>query len=220
MSTSPDWTAIALLGSLHGVNPAMGWLFAVSLGLQKQTGRAVWSALGPLAVGHALAVAAAVAAAAVLGIALPLSWVRFVAAGALLGVGVLHLRGHMHVRAGIGGMRVGRRQLTTWSFLVSSAHGAGLMVLPFVLRDGSATTHDNANAHAHAAHLGSVMPGDQLTAVFATLVHTAGYLAVCGTIAWVVYTWLGLRFLRNAWINMNFVWAIALVATALATPLI
>ena len=78
--------------------------------------------------------------------------------------------------------------------------------------------HEHANAHA--AHLASVIPGDQMTAVLATLVHTAGYLAVCGTIAWVVYTWLGLRFLRNAWINMNFVWAVALVVTALATPLI
>jgi hypothetical protein len=223
MSASPDWISIALLGSLHGVNPAMGWLFAVSLGLQAQDGRAVWSALGPLAVGHALAGAAAVAAPAVLGIALPLGWVRLVAAGALLGVGVLHLRGHTHVRTGAG-MRVGGRQLTTWSFLVSSAHGAGLMVLPFVLRDESSATHEHANAqtnaHAHAAHLASVISGDQMTALLATLVHTAGYLAVCGTIAWVVYTWLGLRFLRSAWINMNFVWAIALVATALATPLI
>ena len=94
------------------------------------------------------------------------------------------------------------------------------MVLPFVLRDESSPMHEHADAHAHAAHLASVMPGDQMTALLATLVHTAGYLAVCGTIAWVVYAWLGLRFLRHAWINMNFVWAVALVVTALATPLI
>jgi hypothetical protein len=223
----PDWVSIALLGSLHGVNPAMGWLFAASLGLQAQSGRAVWSALGPLALGHALSVAAALATAAVLGIAVPPALLRWIAAAALLGFGVLHLRPHTHPQwlRRVGGMCVGPRQLTTWSFLVSSAHGAGLMVLPFVLGRGPTTPSGNADVHSvaggHAAHLAGVAvsgAGGQTTALFATLLHTAGYFAVAGAIAWVVYERLGVRFLRSAWINMNVVWAGALIVTAVATP--
>lgn len=122
-------------------------------------------------------------------------------------------------------MCVGPRQLTTWSFLVSSAHGAGLMVLPFVLGRSPMTTGGNASAHSgvggHAAHLAGVVVSDaggQTTALFATLLHTAGYFAVAGAIAWLVYERLGVRFLRSAWINMNVVWAGALIVTAAATP--
>ncbi len=146
-------------------------------------------------------------------------WVRWIAAGALLAFGVLHLRSHSHPRWGVGGMCVGPRQLTTWSFLVSSAHGAGLMVLPFVLRSGDNERRRTRapGVGGHAAHLAGVAvsgAGDHTTALLATLVHTAGYLAVAGAIAWVVYERLGLRFLRSAWINMNVVWAAALIVTA------
>jgi hypothetical protein len=225
-AATPGWISIALLGGLHGVNPAMGWLFAASLGLQAQSGRAVWSALAPLALGHALSVAAALAAAVVLGLAVPPALMRWIAAVALLGFGVLHLRPHTHpgwLRR-VGGMCVGPGQLTTWSFLVSSAHGAGLMVLPFVLGRGSMSTGGNAGAHFgvgdHAAHLAGVFVSDagQTTALLATLLHTGGYLVVAGAIAWVVYERIGLRFLRSAWINMNVVWAGALIVTAAATP--
>jgi hypothetical protein len=219
MSMHPDWASIALLGSLHGVNPAMGWLFAVSLGLQARSSRAVWSALAPMALGHALAVVTAVAAVMILGIVLPLEWVGWTAAVALLGFGVLHLRPHTHPRWGVGGMCVGPRQLTTWSFLVSSAHGAGLMVLPFVL--GPATMNGDAHMHSaggsHAAHLASIgLSSGHTTALLATLLHTAGYCVVSGAIAWVVYERLGLRFLRTAWININVIWAAALIVTAVA----
>ena len=213
-----DWTSIALLGSLHGVNPAMGWLFAVSLGLQAQSRRAVWSALAPLALGHALAVGAAVAAAAVLGTVLPLSLLRWLAAGALLGFALQHVRRHSHPRWGVGGMCVGPRQLTMWSFLVSSAHGAGVMLLPFVLAPGITSAEAHSTAGGHAGHLASIaVPGSEATALLATLVHTAGYLAVAGVIAWIVYERLGLRFLRTAWINMNVIWAGALFVTAVVT---
>jgi len=223
----PDWVSIALLGGLHGVNPAMGWLFAASLGLQAQSGRAVWYALAPLALGHALAIAAALAVAAVLGIVLPPAPMRWIAAAALLGVGVLHLRSHTHPRwlRSVSGMRVGPKQLTTWSFLMSSAHGAGLMVLPFVLGRGQMPTSGYAGAHSgagvHAAHLAGLAvsgSGAQTTALFATLLHTASYCAVAGAIAWVVFERLGVRFLRHAWINMDVIWAGALIVTAVATP--
>lgn len=225
MTAPAEWTSIGLLGGLHGVNPAMGWLFAVSLGLQAQSRRAVWSALPPLALGHALAVAVAVAAAAALGVVLPLGSVRWIAAAALLGFGVMHLRSHSHPRWGVGGMCVGPGRLTMWSFLVSSAHGAGLMVLPFVLPGGSATLSADAHAHSaagsHAAHLaGAAISASHTTALLATLLHTVSYIAVSGVIAYVVYQRLGLRFLRSAWINMNAIWAVALIITAVATPLV
>ncbi len=203
----------------------MGWLFAVSLGLQAQSGRAVWSALAPLALGHALAVGVALAIGAMLGVVLPLSGLRWIAAAALLTFGLWHLRPHTHPRWGAGGMCVGRWRLTTWSFLVSSAHGAGLMVLPFVLPavtgSVSADMHAHSAAGGHAAHVaGMAMSTGQTTALLATLVHTLSYIGVSGTLAYLVYQHLGLRFLRTAWINLNVIWAVALIVTAVATPLI
>jgi hypothetical protein len=219
-----EWTSIGLLGGLHGVNPAMGWLFAVSLGLQAQSGRAVWSALAPLALGHALAVAVALAIAAVLGVVLPVTSVKWITATALLTFGIWHLRSHVHPRWGVGGMCVGRWRLTTWSFLVSSAHGAGLMVLPFVLPGVMGTTDGDAHAHfagGSHSHLPSIaMTAGQSTALLATLIHTLSYIAVSGAIAYFVYRHLGLRFLRTAWINLNVIWAVALIVTAVATPLV
>jgi hypothetical protein len=198
--------SIVVLGAVHGINPAMGWLFAVSLGLQAGSGRAVWRALLPLALGHALAIAAALTVAAFLGVVLPLSWLRWLAAGALLSFGAFHMLRHRHPR--FGGMCVGARDLTVWSFLMASAHGAGLMVLPFVL---GVTVQ---SAHAHAEHA-TVSAG-----LLATTLHTASYLLVAGSFAWIVYWKVGLRLLRSAWINLNLIWAAALVITALVTPLL
>ena len=225
MTAPAEWTSIGLLGGLHGVNPAMGWLFAVSLGLQAQRSRAVWLALGPLALGHALAVAVALAIGALLGVVLPSTSVRWIAAAALLSFGVWHLRSHAHPRWGVGGMCVGPWRLTIWSFLVSSAHGAGLMVLPFVLPGVTETVSAGAHAHSagasHAAHgAGIAISAGQTTALLATLVHTLSYIAVSGAIAYLVYQHLGLRFLRTTWINMNVIWAVALMVTAVATPLV
>jgi hypothetical protein len=220
MPMHPEWMSLALLGALHGVNPAMGWLFAVSLGLQARSGRAVWSALAPLALGHGLAVVAALATVALLGVVLPLTWIRWIAAAALLAFGALHLRGHAHPRWAMAGMCVGAKQLTLWSFIVSSAHGAGLMVLPFVVSRGAGSAGAYAmGATDHSAHLAGLAPSaDHTVAVAATLTHTAGYLLVAGIIAWVVYERVGLRFLRRAWINMNIIWAVALIVTAVVTP--
>ena len=203
---------IVLLGAVHGINPAMGWLFAVSLGLQAGTGRAVWRALGPLALGHALAIAAAVMIAAVLGIVLPLDWLRWIAAAVLLVFGGYHAFRHSHPRR--GGMCVSARDLTVWSFFMASAHGAGLMVLPFVLR--SSVDHTSAHAHMNMAGIS----GAAGVSLLATLLHTVSYLLVSGTLAWLVYQKLGLRFLRVAWVNLNLVWALALVVTAALTALL
>jgi hypothetical protein len=217
----PEWTSIALLGALHGVNPAMGWLFAVSLGLQAQRGGAVWSALAPLALGHALAVAAALAVASALGVMLPIAWIKGMAATLLVVLGVRHLRPHTHSRWRLGGMCVGLRQLTAWSFVVSTAHGAGVMVLPFVLRAGAHGGSPAQPVDAHAMHLAGIAPnGGELAGVLATMIHTAAYLGASGAIAWLVYEKLGLRLLRRAWFNMNVIWAVALIATAAMTAVL
>jgi len=206
-----------LLGAAHGINPAMGWLFAVARGLQERDRRAVWRALGPLAAGHALAIGCAIAVAFAAGSVLPMSWLRWVVAASLLAVGVDGLMHHRHVR--LGGMRVNGRQLATWSFLMASAHGAGLMVLPFVL--GAATSARGAMHHDHMAMLGeATMPraagiaGLDATALVAPLVHTTGYLVVTVLLAVVVYEKVGLRILRSAWINVNALWCMSLIGAA------
>ncbi len=212
------WVAIFVLGIWHGVNPSMGWLFAVGLGMQEHNRRAVWRALLPLALGHGLAIIIAIAAAALIGMVVPLGIVRWVVAGTLLLFALSRLVSHRHPR--FGGMRVGARDLTVWSFLMATAHGAGLMVVPFVLGAGG-SGHDMTAGHA--MHMASVMPmigGTRFLGLLAAGVHTLGYLVVTGAIAALVYERLGLRLLRTAWINLDLIWIAALVVTAVVTPFI
>lgn len=223
------WVGLLTLGALHGVNPGMGWLFAVALGLQEGNGRTVWKALPPLMAGHALAVAAAVGLAVVLGLVIAPSDVRWVVGACLFGTGMFHLLRHRHPR--FGGMRVGARDLVIWSFLMASAHGAGLMALPFIPTAGLATADAHATTHHHHHGPTASEPAPQgdsrqveqtgrvgragWLAVLATVIHTIGYLVVTGAIATVVYYRLGLRLLRRAWVNMDRVWAGALILTSL-----
>ena len=208
------WLALAALGAGHGLNPGMGWLFAVALGMQEGRTRAVWRALSPLALGHALAIGAAVLAAAALGRLLPPSALRWIIGSSLLGLGALRLLRHRHPR--YGGMRVGFRELTTWSFLMATAHGAGLMVLPLLVGGSDAGSHPGPSG-AHAMHLAaaSVVPvsGPLGAGLWATAMHTAGYLLVTGLIAVVVYRKLGLRMLGTMWINLDLIWGGALLVT-------
>jgi hypothetical protein len=221
-AASIPWVPLFLLGAAHGINPAMGWLFAVARGLQERDRRAVWRALGPLAAGHALAIGCAIAVAFAVGSVLPMSWLRWVVALSLLAVGVDGLVHHRHVR--LGGMRVNGRQLATWSFLMASAHGAGLMVLPFVL--GAATPAQGAMHHGHMAAVGAMVTpraagiaGLDSAAIVAPLVHTAGYLAVTVILAVVVYEKVGLRILRTAWVNVNALWCVTLIGAAVLVVL-
>jgi hypothetical protein len=214
------WVTLLGLGALHGVNPGMGWLFAVALGLQGGRGRAVWRALPPLALGHALAIGAVVAVALVVGVAVPVEILKWVVAGLLLTVGVARLVRARHPR--YGGMKVGARDLSVWSFLMASAHGAGLMVAPVLLEMGSRAGHIGHGGWSHAEHLAPLAAGlhqGLVAGLAATGVHTAGYLLVTALVALVVYHRLGVRLLRTHWINLDLVWAAALILTALATPL-
>ena len=198
-----------LLGAFHGINPAMGWLFAVALGMQEQRGSAVAKALVPIAFGHALAVGSVVLAAAYLGMALPRDAIRYSVAAILFGLGIYSLVRHHHPRW--VRMQVGFKDLTLWSFLMASAHGAGVMVLPVLLGSSTVEAADQMAGHHHA--LAAASP---LAALLAG-VHTAAYLGVTGLVAWVVYTKLGLAILRTAWLNLNQIWAAALVVTSLVT---
>lgn len=202
------------LGVVHGINPGMGWLFAVGLGLQEADRRAVWRAMLPLALGHALAIAGAVAAGLVVGGMIPVDPLKWGVAAILLVFGVERIVRGRHPRW--VGMQVGFRDLTLWSLLMASAHGAGLMVLPFVLATGGA----EPAAMDHLQHSAGPMGGLPLDGVLATLLHTAGYLAATAGVAVVVYEKLGLRLLRRFWINLDLLWGLALIVTAVMTPLV
>jgi hypothetical protein len=191
----------------------MGWLFAVALGFQRESRAAVWGALGPLAIGHALAIAVTILVAGIVSLVVPLELLQWGTALLLVGLGVYRLVRSRHIR--FGGMQVDARELAIWSFLMAFSHGAGLMVLPLVMGDVPVTMH--AHHVAHASVFGSGDLGWSGTT--AALIHTAGYLLVTGLIAVIVYERVGTKFLRTAWVNLDLIWAAALIVTGVATVL-
>jgi hypothetical protein len=200
------WDAMVALGAYHGINPGMGWLFAVALGMQQGSARGVWRALPPIALGHAMAVGLVLLAAALAGVIVPPGTMKLLVAGLLLSLGLFRLVRHRHPR--YGGMHVTFGTLTVWSFLMASAHGAGLMLLPFVMHMPGALA-----AGAHSEHLAVASHSVPLSNAAAVGVHTLAYLGVMTLVAWGVYRKLGLRLLRTAWFNLDWLWAGALVAT-------
>ena len=203
------WAALFLLGAYHGINPGMGWLFAVALGMQEKSSRAVWRALVPISVGHALAIGVMVALAGLVQAVLPLRSVKMGVAVILFAFGFYHLLRHRHPR--YGGMQVGFGDLAIWSFLMASAHGAGLMVLPILFGMGGRDSIAGPPVSMHHVTLAAL--SGSATNLSAVLVHTLGYLVVTGFVAWVVYEKLGLALLRKAWLNLDLIWAVALVVT-------
>jgi hypothetical protein len=216
VSESWPWLTLAVLGAYHGLNPAMGWLFAVALGLQEQRRGAVLQALPPIALGHAIAILLAVLVVGVAQIVVPLDVLRYVCASMLILFGLYKLARRRHPRW--VGMRVGFRDLTAWSFLMATAHGAGLMLVPVLLRLSS--TKQMQGAHAHGAHTDHPpMPGSAtvLADLAAVGLHTLALFAVMGVIAMVVYEKLGLMILKRTWFNLDLLWAGALVGAGLIT---
>ena len=209
-----DWHAMVFLGAYHGINPGMGWLFAVALGMQQGSVHGVWRALPPIALGHAAAVGVVLTIVGLAQVVVPLDALKVFVAVMLMTLGMYRLWRHRHPR--FGGMQVGFRDLTIWSFLMASAHGAGFMVLPFVLHDPAALV---AAGHEHAAHLGTVPTNLAIADATAVAIHTLAYLTVMALAAWVVYRKLGLSLLRKAWFNMDWLWAVALVVTGVVVLL-
>jgi hypothetical protein len=200
------WLALAGLGAFHGVNPAMGWLFAVALGLHRQSRAVVLEALIPIALGHGLAVAAVALAVAALGIVVDPRAVRVVAGILLIAWALYHWRYGSRHRVRIG-MQTGMAGLALWSFLMAGAHGAGLMLVPALWPLGV--------AHGSHAHHGTTAIDSLPVTLAAIGVHTLAMLAITGVIAVLVYEWLGLAFLRGGWINFDLLWIAALAVTGL-----
>jgi hypothetical protein len=201
------WLTLVGLGAFHGLNPAMGWLFAVALGLHRQRRAIVLLSLLPIAVGHALAVALVALAVVSLDRVVDRRIMSLVSGLALVGWALYHWMYRSRHRVRIG-MRTGMVGLTVWSFLMASAHGAGLMLIPALLPLGRV-----AAMHSHAGHVMS--PGSLEIALAGVGVHTLAMLGVTGIIAIVVYEWVGVAFLRRGWINLDLIWTIALVVTGL-----
>jgi hypothetical protein len=213
------WLTLALLGAYHGLNPAMGWLFAVALGLQERSRAAVIRAFAPIALGHAASVAAVLALFGVAQALFDPGVLRLAGGAVLIIFGLYKLLAPMSHPRWVG-MRVNFRDLTTWSFLMSTAHGAGLMLMPVLLRlsGGGVQAADNAAAHAnhaaHAAHMQMASAAVAPTAEFvAVAVHTTTMFLVMAAIAVVVFEKAGLAILRRAWINLDLIWAAALIVT-------
>jgi hypothetical protein len=210
------WLALAGLGAYHGLNPAMGWLFAVALGLQERRLGAVLRAFTPIALGHVLAVSAAVLVVGVAQIVVPLDALRYACASVLILFGLYKLVRRKHPRW--VGMRVGFRDLTAWSFLMASAHGAGLMLVPVLLKLSPAQPMQGIDGHAdHAAHGAGPTAAAMLADLAAVGLHTLAMFVAMGLIAVVVYEKFDVMILKSAWFNVDLLWAGALVAAGAVT---
>jgi hypothetical protein len=201
MTDAWPWLTYAGLGAFHGLNPAMGWLFAVALGLHRQSRAIVMASLVPIAIGHAASIAVVAGLLVVAGILIPDDLVRIGSALLLLAWAVYHWRfAHRHrVRFG---MQVGLGGLAVWSFLMATAHGAGLMLWPVLM---ASCVSVNSNDVALAAPF--------LTALAGVGLHTLAMLITTGFLATLLYEWLGLSNLRRAWVNVDLLWVLALLVT-------
>lgn len=219
MSTAWPWLTLFGLGAYHGINPGMGWLFAVALGLQEKGRRGVLRAIPPVALGHALSIGIVVGLFWLARASIPERPLRYGAAAILFSFAIFRLVRSRHPKW--VGMRVGFRDLTLWSFLMASAHGAGLMLVPVLLVwPGSSGT----GLHGHAGHvfngghfamMHASGTGNPLQWLAAVGMHTAGFLSVATVIALLVYEKLGVAILRRAWFNLDLIWLIALAASGI-----
>jgi hypothetical protein len=217
------WLALILLGAYHGLNPAMGWLFAVALGLQEGRREAVIKAFWPIALGHAAAVTLVVAVVLAAQVVVPMGVLRYLGAGALILFGLYKLIRRKHPRW--VGMQVSFRDLTAWSFLMASAHGAGLMLVPVLLELSGTMQEMEHRAHeahehwGHSVHLFLANPA-VLADFTAVAVHTLAMFAVMAVVALVVYERLGLMILKRTWFNVDLLWAGALVGAGVITLIV
>jgi hypothetical protein len=205
------WLAVIALGAYHGLNPGMGWPLAVSNGMWAKKEQAVFATFLPLAGGHFLAMAAAL-----LPFALFLAYldwsqtIRIAAGGMVVAFGVYKLVNRRHPRIAA---RLGPKHLTLWSFLTATAHGAGLMLAPIALGLCSGVSETDRGHEA----MSELMRSGIATSIAVSTVHTIAMVVAGGTMAWVVYRWAGLKLLRNAWLNLESVWAASLIVTGLVS---
>jgi hypothetical protein len=205
------WLAVFGLGMFHGINPAMGWLFAVALGLQEQRRAAVFRALPPMVLGHALSIGIIIAVLLLARVTVPPRTLKIAAAAILFAFGLYRLLRSRHPNW--VGMQVGFGDLTLWSFIMASAHGAGLMLVPFFLPSSAVgEPHHHHDTHQmHALAFANFSAPSLLIA--AVVIHTLGYLVTTVLVAIVVYEKLGVAILRHAWFNIDLLWMLALMIT-------
>jgi hypothetical protein len=215
------WISLVVLGAYHGLNPAMGWLFAVAIGFQERRLRAVVTALGPITLGHALAIGLVAVPVGLLGLVIPQQLLMSMIGLTLLGFAGYKIATRLRHPRWVG-MRLRSRELVLWSFLMATAHGAGLMLAPVLARmreDAVPSALAQAEHAGHLAHAGHISHqgsagGDALaSAVTSVILHSAAMFAVSALIAVVVYRELGVEVLRRAWINLDLVWVGAFVVT-------
>lgn len=212
-SAAWPWLAVAAMGAYHGLNPAMGWLFAVSLGLQDRSRKKIFTAMLPIAVGHLASITMVVALIAWGAMTINPRMLQLVGGAAVAGFGAFRLlSSRLHYRW--VGMRVSAWDLVVWSFLMASAHGAGLMLFPVLINLPMCTTGPSAPVLA-AARAGFNASAIAQTALWVVLLHTAAMLAVMAPVAIAVYDWIGLGILRRAWINVDKLWAATLMGSGL-----
>jgi hypothetical protein len=205
------WDVLIILGAYHGLNPGMGWLFAVARGLQERRRSAVWESFLPIALGHEAAIAIIVALVVVAQFLIAPQVLRIAGAITLFAFALYRLwRKRAHPRG--FGMRIGARGLFGWSFLMSSAHGAGLMLVPILLKQS--TTGGGSQDMTLIASVSSFSPWQGLAA--ATL-HTAALLVVMSLVAIVVYERVGVGFLHRAWLNVDLIWTVTLLVAGVIT---
>ena len=198
------WLAVIASGLYHGVNPGMGWPLAVSAGLMERSSRALVAALWPLSVGHLLAMLLVILPFALL-VAL-VEWQRQIQIGAsllVIGFGIFRLVNRRHPRALA---RIRPTQLGLWSFAVANAHGAGLMLVPVYL--GLCRAADVDKGHAAA---GALINANFGMAVLVSVVHAVAMIAAGGFLAWLVYRYLGLKFVSRSWFDLDGIWAVSLI---------
>jgi hypothetical protein len=213
---APIFTMMAF-GAYHGLNPGMGWLFALSVGLQNRSERAIWRSLFPIAAGHASSLALVAVLVFVSAHYISTPMLEITTALILIGFGIYKVVNYYRHPRWVG-MQVGMRDLTWWSFLMATAHGAGLMIAPLVLTMALPCVETNTSsmaavgAHDHMAmtHAGVAMGAD-LGIVLGILMHTLAMLVIMALVAWFVYKRFGLQILRSHWINFDLIWAAALI---------
>ena len=217
------WLGLIALGAFHGLNPAMGWLFAVARGFQERKLRAVLGAFGPITLGHAVAIALVALPIGLLGMSIPRDWM-LIASGAML-IGLAAIRQIARIRHPRWiAMRVRPRELAVWSFLMATSHGAGLMLAPIIAGTSQTATvaaedhsmhmgHQAGQMADHSAHLQGIDQTSLGSAMLAVSLHTAAMFFAGVMIALLVYRIVGVEGLRRYWINLDLIWAGALIVT-------
>jgi hypothetical protein len=209
MAHPAAWLGIVALGFFHGINPGMGWLFAVSNGMQEKRSAGVLKALPPLAFGHFLAMAAILLPVAALQLAIThQSRLRVGAAVLLMVFGIYKL---LHPRHPRYMARIGPSRLTLWSFLMATAHGAGLMLIPIFLIISNGAARVDLQGHTGVSAFGTIAESGMGIALLSVLLHTLAMIVTAGVIAWLVYRYLGLRLLQKTWFNLDLLWAVVLI---------